>query len=96
MMKKLKTQIVVQSHFKLVVAGDPRFAKYRDRIMVDLRYATLRTATEFAEAVIASQSDDFAHQVDPDSTRIGGHIHIAAVTPDGFRWIIPPGKPDQR
>lgn len=75
---------------ELIVAGDPRFAKYRDQIIVDLRYATLRTATEFAEAVIASQSDDIAHQVDPDSTRIGGHMHIAAVTPDGFGWIVPP------
>jgi|GEM_PF-4054198 len=30
---------------------------------------------------------------DPECACIGGHIHVAAITPTGFRWMIPPKKP---
>jgi hypothetical protein len=81
---------------KLIEGGDPRFAQYRDRILINLETATLETARDFAEAVISSQSDKLAHEADTDSIGIGGHTHIAAVTPDGFRWLVPPkGFDDQ-
>jgi hypothetical protein len=41
---------------------------------------------------IKACSCELAREVDPVVCNgIGGHIHAASVTPDGFRWLIEPG-----
>jgi hypothetical protein len=79
-----------ESVMTLIEARDQRFSKYLDRININLRTASFDEAVSFVEAVIASQSDDVAREVAPESLSIGGHTHIATVAPQGFRWIIPP------
>ncbi len=53
---------------------------------------TLDDAIEAGRSFIAACSDDDLRALDAENGHgIGGHIHIAAITPkDGFRWIVPP------
>jgi len=46
------------------------------------------------KAEIEAQSGETAAEIDPFCNSIGGHIHIAAVTPDGFKWMVPPATQD--
>jgi hypothetical protein len=47
----------------------------------------------FAEGFIKACSDSQALLIDPSCRQIGGHIHVAHITPDVFRWAIPPLNP---
>jgi len=51
---------------------------------------TLADGLAHATGYIEACSDPLATEIDPLCKGIGGHIHAAAVTPSGFRWLIPP------
>ena len=68
--------------------NDPRFAKYKKPVDENV---TLEGAADFGKTFIEASADRLALQLDPDCEGVGGHIHIAAITPaDGFKWLIPP------
>ena len=79
---------------------DPRFAKYRSNSTrrIGLRRTcpstpvTLLDSIEAARNYIAACSDPTALEIDAKTCEnIGGHIHIAAITPEnGFYWVDPP------
>jgi hypothetical protein len=49
---------------------------------------TLDTHARMAHAYISACSGPEAHAIDPQCAGIGGHIHIATITPkDGFQWV---------
>lgn len=63
---------------------DPRFSVYR----VNAPTYTLAKATDIARNYILACCDPVALQIDPNCADIGGHIHMAIITPaEGFRWI---------
>lgn len=70
--------------------GDQRLAAYRGPI----KYAdemTLQEAVDRSKALILAHSDPEAIAIDDGCRVVGGHIHIAAITPtEGFKWLIPP------
>jgi hypothetical protein len=73
----------------LIKSRDPRVwdRATMDRIPED----ALEQGVCFTRALIAAQCNQVANALDPDRCgRIGGHVHTATVTPDGFRWITPP------
>jgi hypothetical protein len=74
---------------KLLFQGnDPRFSKYVIPKSVTDR---LDVAAEHGIGFIRACSDPMAVAIDPVCAGIGGHIHVAEITPEGgFRWRIPP------
>jgi hypothetical protein len=64
---------------------DGRFKKY-----FHPSGTTLEDGLAHAKGYIEACSDPFAQEIDPFCKGIGGHIHAAAVTPSGFRWLMPP------
>jgi hypothetical protein len=78
----------------LIEENDSRFSLYPERILINLRTATLEAGAEFAKAIIEAQSGEAAAMIDPFCKSVGGHVHIAAVTPDGLKWIVPPATQD--
>jgi hypothetical protein len=53
---------------------------------------TLNDGLANAVGYIEACSDPLAAELDPLCKIIGGHIHAAALTPAGFRWLIEPKK----
>jgi hypothetical protein len=53
-------------------------------------HSSLEEAAKSAAGFLRACSDPIARQLDPFCEKVGGHIHIAAITPDGFRWRVPP------
>jgi hypothetical protein len=52
---------------------------------------SLQGAAYFAKGYIEACSSPLALKFDPTCEELGGHIHVATITPqDGFRWVIPP------
>jgi hypothetical protein len=48
-------------------------------------------AVELAQTYIAACASDAGRKMDADCFSIGGHIHVATITPEkGFAWLIPP------
>jgi hypothetical protein len=82
--------------YLLFNTGDPRLQKYRTDAcrIVAARYSnpdtavTLQDAIEAARNFIAACSDPVALEIEGEKhQRIGGHIHIATITPKaGFQW----------
>jgi hypothetical protein len=69
---------------------DPRFAAYRGRQMYS-EDVTLLNAIDRSRSFILAHSDPEAIAIDPNCRTVGGHIHIATITPsEGFRWVIAP------
>lgn len=66
---------------------DHRFEKYRKPVP---RIVSLQGAALFSKGYIGACCDPCATEVDPLCKGIGGHIHIAEITPNGFRWRVPP------
>jgi hypothetical protein len=70
--------------------GDQRLSAYRGQ----LKYAenlTLEDAIDRSKSFISAHGDPEALAIDEDCCFVGGHIHIATITPtDGFKWKIPP------
>lgn len=73
-------------------SDDERFAAYRKPVRRRIEDTTLSEAVEFTKQTIMAQSDPIAAELDPVICNgIGGHIHIAKVTPsEGFAWVTPP------
>jgi hypothetical protein len=53
---------------------------------------TIETAAKIASGYIEACRSDYGRELDPIVTLgIGGHTHIAKITPsEGFQWIVPP------
>jgi len=66
---------------------DERFAKYRRDWD-----GTLQGAVEISKDYISAFSGPEALEIDPESSSgVGGHVHIATITPEGgFHWVIRP------
>jgi hypothetical protein len=53
--------------------------------------STLEDAIGFVTSYVEACSSEVALKLDPTCEDIGGHIHVATVTPaTGFRWIVQP------
>jgi hypothetical protein len=67
------------------------FAKYRPKRPLRRELTTIAQAVKIAKQHILACCDPLARSIDPlICNGIGGHIHIAEITPSGFRWHIPP------
>jgi hypothetical protein len=65
---------------------DKRFLKY-----FRASGRTLEEGLAHAKGCIEACCDPLAREIDPIiCNKIGGHIHAAAVTSSGFKWLIPP------
>ena len=65
-----------------------RFAEYIKQLGSG---ASLDDAQQYATGYIKACSSPLALQLDKAGCEgIGGHIHVAEITPNGFRWRIPP------
>jgi hypothetical protein len=64
---------------------DKRFEKY-----FRAPGRALSDGLAYAKGYIEACCDPLAAEVDPLCRGIGGHIHAAAVTPSGFKWLIEP------
>jgi hypothetical protein len=66
---------------------DPRFAAYTK---LPTGGMSLRDGEEFAKGYIEACKTQLARELDPFCKHIGGHVHVAQVTPLRFTWVIPP------
>jgi hypothetical protein len=68
---------------------DPRFAPYRRTSPAC--NLTLQDAIDRSRSFILAHTDPEAVAIDPHCGTIGGHIHIATITPStGFEWVVAP------
>jgi hypothetical protein len=76
----------------LFESDDQRFSAYRRPFPDNPAELTIGKAAEIAGGYIRACSSNVGREADPDvAISIGGHIHIAKITPlEGFQWIIPP------
>jgi hypothetical protein len=51
---------------------------------------SLDDLVSLAEGFIRACCDPRAQEIDPSCINIGGHVHVAELTPSGFKWRIPP------
>ncbi|MCU1271008.1 MAG: hypothetical protein JWN74_2302 [Acidobacteriaceae bacterium] len=74
---------------RLFDTDDPTFAKYRVPRVNDAENVTLGEVAEAAKKYILACADPEVIKIDPViCAAIGGHIHMAKVTPkDGFAWL---------
>jgi len=70
---------------------DIRFRRYIVRISQD---SSARDAVACVKGYLEACSTPLARTLDPFCEIIGGHIHVAKITPGGFDWIIPPIRSD--
>lgn len=79
---------------ELLYGDDRDFVRFRSAGFAKLNESrpelSEAEAIELASNYLAACMDPKGRALDPECEAIGGHIHIAAVKPDGFRWIIPP------
>lgn len=71
----------------------PEFTAFRTPVMNPRNWKnlTLGNGTEIATNYIRACSSDEGRKIDKEvCDGIGGHIHIAEITPTEFRWRIPP------
>lgn len=84
------------STFDLCCSGSERIAEMiYGNAVVDSRighykHSSNASPLEAATSYIKACSDPRASEIDPDCKGIGGHLHAAESTHDGFRWLIPP------
>jgi hypothetical protein len=73
-------------------SSDHRFAAYRTESHKKgpQKDPTLDDIGNYLKGYIAACSDPEALKLNPRCAMIGGRVHIAEVTPEGFRWQIPP------
>ena len=70
--------------------NDQRLSAYKGRRMY-AHEITLADAIERSRLFIQAHSDLEAIAIDSNCLEVGGHIHIATITPsEGFRWVIEP------
>jgi hypothetical protein len=74
-----------------VVKGDSRLSKYHDHLSQPAdKMSSLEDAANYVMAYVGACCDPCSKEIDPACGMMGGHIHLAEVTPSGFRWRIPP------
>ena len=73
----------------LFVAKDARFAEHIKPLGPD---STLEEGRDCAKGFIDMCKSPLAAEIEPLCLNVGGHVHVAAVTPDGFQWLIEPLK----
>jgi hypothetical protein len=85
---RLKISGAAQIAHLLYKTDDPRLAAYRRRAPDKEEDLSLSEAIKVAEMYIRACCDPAARQMDQDCASIGGHIHIATITPaEGFKWV---------
>jgi len=74
----------------LVAHGDPRFSPFCKPIDHEMHEMTLQEAADLANGYIKACASPLGLQIDPENcSKIGGHIHIATLTPEnGFEWVV--------
>jgi hypothetical protein len=76
-------------------SNDPRFSEYRGP-KIYAEDMTLQSAIERSRCYIQACSDPQSAAIDSVCRTIGGHIHIATITPSsGFQWVIAPLQVDR-
>lgn len=70
----------------LPVAGS-RFSEYVKELGLD---PSLDDAEEYAVGYVKACCSPLAIQIDAKCKAMGGHIHVAEITPAGLKWRIPP------
>jgi len=68
-----------------VTGSETVFQEFKPRAY---KIKSLEHSREFVEDYIRECSE--RRGIEPDCAGIGGHIHIAQITPDGFSWLIEP------
>jgi len=78
----------------LFQTNDPAFSDYRVPQINAPENVTLSEVADVARKYILACSDPAAMKLDnKHCAGIGGHIHMAKITPEeGFKWIVPPKK----
>jgi hypothetical protein len=80
--------------FRLLFKGtDQRFQEFRSFAMTPdkRKHLSLDEGAEVATNYIRACASEVGREIDPEvCSGIGGHIHVAEITPSGFRWRIPP------
>jgi hypothetical protein len=72
----------------LISCGDPRFAQFCARFDPS---QSMEDATGYVNGYIEACCSRAGFSVDPECEGLGGHIHVAKVTPEhGFDWVVPP------
>jgi hypothetical protein len=81
---------------RLVDVEDSRFRRFRlPSIVTPVELLSLHDAAKLGESYILACNSEEGRSVDPYMCPlIGGHIHVAAVTPSEFRWMVPPRHRD--
>jgi len=77
----------VPKMWDLFRAKDARFTEYIKPLGPN---STLEEGRDCAKGFIDMCKSPLAAEIEPLCLSVGGHIHVAAVTPDGFRWLIEP------
>jgi len=80
--------VIADMMYRSGATVDPRLATYKR----DIRDGDL----EYVSSYIRACSDPAAVEIDSCCKYIGGHIHAAEITPDGFRWLIEPKHDPKR
>lgn len=75
--------------YLLFRTADPRFTRFRRQAMRP-EEATLQSAIQEALGYIEACCSPEGREADPECMAVGGHIHIASITPDGFQWVRAP------
>ena len=73
-----------------IIDNDPRFAEYRLPFGPEM---PIEHAGALIKRRIEACASPLAAEIEPLCAGIGGHIHIAAVTLSGFKWLVPPEAP---
>jgi hypothetical protein len=66
----------------LYLEADGQFSRYYRP-----RGTSLETGVRHVMGLIEACSDPIARVIDPFCESIGGRVHIATVTPNGFKWV---------
>lgn len=67
-----------------VIDCDPRFAEYRLPFGFEM---PIEQASAVVRRRIEACASTLAAEIEPLCSGIGGHIHIASITPSGFDWV---------
>ena len=87
-----RTDLPVPRIGGIVLGGreEPTLAAYRQP-NIEMTTCTLNLAIERSRALIDAHTDPEAIAIDPLCRTVGGHIHIATITPsEGFKWVVSP------
>ena len=71
---------------EMISQGDPRFAQFWKPFEGEL---SLQEAADFARGYIEACCSPLARELDPDCSGIGGHIHVATVSPTDRSLAVP-------